>query len=155
MSTNAPRSRVPEFLYYLLALIGLVGAQVQLPAYLPAGFVPGTIAFWKDALANPAGIFLVVDIFVLGSACFVWIFGEARRLGMRGVWGYLLGALLIGISIFVPLFLAMRERRLRSGETTGAWRLEGSDWLGIGLLLAMCLLAAAYSLARIPPWATG
>jgi hypothetical protein len=145
------RSRVPEMLYFLLAAIGLIGTQVQLPAYLPAGFVPGTALFWKDALANAAGKFLVVDIFVLGTAVFIWMFGEARRLAMRGAWIYWLGSLLIGISLFVPLFFAMRERRLRSGAT-GEWRLEGGDWIAVLLSVALCVGAAVYSLFHIPAW---
>lgn len=150
MNSQVPRSRLPEFLFWLLAVLGLVGTQAQLPAYLPLGFVPGTIRFWQDALANPAGIFLVADIFVLGCACFIWIFGEARRLAMRGSWLYLLGALFIGISLFVPIFFAVRERRLRSGQAAGEWRLEGMDWVAIALLIASCLVAVAYSLVNIP-----
>lgn len=145
-----PRSRTPELLFWLLAVLGAIGTQAQLPAYLPLGFVPGTIAFWKDALANPAGVFLVADIFVLGAAMFVWMLGECRRLAMRGAWIYLLGALLIGISIFVPIFFAMRERKLRADTAAGAWRLEGTDWLAIVMMLGLCAAAVGYSVTNVP-----
>lgn len=151
MDMPTHRSQVPEFLFYLLALIGFVGTQVQfLPEYLPAGFVGSLIGFIKDSVANPASTFLLIDVLVLATTAFIWMFGEARRIGMRGAWVYWLGSLLIGVSTFMPLFFALRERRLRTGAATGEWALRGSDWLGVGLSIALCLLAAAYSLLHIP-----
>lgn len=144
-------SRSAEYLYLLLAAIGFVGTQVQfIPAYLPMGFVPSLLGFMKDSVANPASTFLLVDVLVLATAAFIWMFGEARRLGMRAPWLYFLGSLLIGVSTFMPLFFAMRERRLRSGTASGGWGLQGADWLGIGLSVLLCLLALIYSLSRIP-----
>ncbi len=151
MMQSQVHSRVPEFLYYLLAAIGFVGTQVQfLPAYLPLGFVPSLIGFVKDSVANPASTFLLVDVLVLATAAFIWMFGEARRLAMRGAWFYFVGSLLIGVSTFMPLFFAMRERRLRYGTPSGPWALQGADWLGVGLGILLCVAAMAYSLSRIP-----
>lgn len=143
-------SRTTECLFWLLAVLGAIGTQAQLPAYLPQGFVPGTISFWKDALANPAGVFLVADIFVLGTAVMVWMLGECRRLSMPGAWLYLVASLLIGVSIFVPVFFAMRERKRRTDAGTGTWRIEGSDWIAITLMLALCAAAVGYSVMNVP-----
>lgn len=145
-------SRAPEYLYWLLAALGFIGTQAQLPAYLPRGLVTGTYEFWRDALRNPAGIFLVVDIFVLGSAVVVWMLGECRRLAMPGAWLYLVASLVIGISIFVPVFFAMRERKRRTADA-GPWRLEGTDWLAVAMMLAMCAAAVAYSVTHVPAMA--
>ena len=51
--------------------------------------------FWQETLVNPASRLITVDVFFLGLAVFVWMVLEARRLGMRGVWLYLL----FGISL--------------------------------------------------------
>lgn len=151
MTMPQGHSRVPEFLYYLLALIGFVGTQVQfLPAYLPLGFVPSLIGFLKDSVANPASTFLLVDVLVLATAAFIWMFGEARRLAMRGAWFYFLASLLIGVSTFMPLFFAMRERRLRRDTPGGRWTLQGADWLAVGISVLLCVAAMVYSLSRIP-----
>lgn len=149
MNTPA-QSRTPECLFWLLAVLGAVGTQAQLPAYLPHGLVTGTVEFWRDGLANPAGVFLVADIFVLGTAMAVWMMGECRRLSMRGAWIYLVASLVIGVSTFVPIFFAMRERRLRGAAAVGTWRLEGSDWLAIVLMLGMSGVAVGYSVLHVP-----
>ncbi|MCC2658128.1 MAG: hypothetical protein K0Q76_3236 [Panacagrimonas sp.] len=152
MSSDA-QSRTPEYLFWFLALLGAIGTQAQLPAYLPHGLVNGTIEFWKDALINPAGVFLVADIFVLASAVVVWTFGECRRLSMPRAWLYLVASLVIGVSIFVPVFFAMRERKRRTDAGAGTWRLEGSDWIAVGMMLALCVAAVGYSLMNVPPMA--
>jgi len=152
MNPAASNSRWPEVLYLVLAVVGLVGTNAQLPAYLPEGFVAGTLHFWKDSLVTPAGVFLVVDLFVLGTAVFVWMFGECRRLGIAPwmAWVYLLGSLLIGISCFVPLFMAHRQRRLRALHPEQQVNAAGSDFIGIALALALVAAAFAYSLCHIP-----
>lgn len=146
-------SRIPEYLFWLLAVLGFIGTQAQLPAYLPHGLVAGTFEFWRDALRNPAGIFLVADIFVLGTAVVVWMLGECRRLAMPGAWLYLVASLVIGVSIFVPVFFAMRERKRRTDAGTGTWRLEGADWIAIALMLAMSGAAVGYSVMNVPAMA--
>ena len=45
---------------------------------------------------------------------------EARRLGMRGVWLYLLFGMLVAISVTVPIFLINRERALAQREPSSA-----------------------------------
>ena len=146
-------TRTPEYLFWLLAALGAIGTQAQLPAYLPHGLVAGTLEFWRDALLNPAGIFLVADIFVLGTAVVVWMLGECRRLSMPGAWLYIVASLVIGVSIFVPVFFAMRERKRRTDSGGGTWRLEGGDWIAIALMLAMSAAAVGYSLMHVPAMA--
>lgn len=73
-------------LYVVLAIAGLVGTWAQVTGYLEAGFLAGNIAFWKDTVTTPAATFIVVDMFVLAAALFVWMFAEGRRLGIGGHW---------------------------------------------------------------------
>ena len=64
----------------------------------------------------------------------VWMFLEARRLSMRGVWLHVLAGVFVGISIAFPIFLIQRERMLarRDGSAaTGAW--SATDTSGLGL----------------------
>ena len=104
-----------ERVYLALAAIGFVGTGTQVLGYLDEGPFGGTKAFWDDALtSNDAARFLSIDIAVLGVAVFVLLFVEARRVGIaaRWFWVYVVGSVVIGISTFVPLFLAHRQRRL-------------------------------------------
>ena len=60
-----------------------------------------------------------MDVFFLCLAVFVWMVLEARRLGMRGVWLYLLVGIVVAISVTVPVFLINRERALAARESSG------------------------------------
>ena len=139
-----------EILYFLLALAGLAGTWAQGYGYLGLGLVGGNVQFWKDAFAGPASAFLAVDILVLAAAVFIWLFGEGRRLGIAAgwMWACFLGALFIGISFAVPLFLAVRERRLRLERPAERGAPAGLDVLAIAIAVAIGIAAAGYSLAH-------
>ena len=101
--------------YVALAVIGFLGTGSQALGYVDAGPIGGTADFWQDALdTNDAARFFVIDVLVLGVAIFVLLGVEARRVGIATKWFvfYAAGSVLIGISTFVPLFLAHRQRRL-------------------------------------------
>ena len=120
--------------YGLIALLALVGTWGNNVAYLSLGFVGANTAFWQETLANPASRSITVDLFFLGLAVFVWMVLEARRLGMRGVWLYLLFGMLIAISMTVPIFLINRERALAATEpSSAAGRLHVLDAVGLVL----------------------
>ena len=109
--------------YVALAVIGFIGTGSQVLGYLDAGLVGGTADFWRDALdTNDAARFLAIDILVLGVAVFVLLGVEARRVGITAGWFllYVVGSLAVGISTFVPLFLAHRQRRLDAAQPAQA-----------------------------------
>jgi hypothetical protein len=53
-----------------------------------------------------------MDVFVSAAALLVFSFAEGSRLGVRGRWLPAVAALAVGVSLGLPLFLYMRERRL-------------------------------------------
>jgi len=141
-----------EKLYILLGIAGLIGTWAQVLGYLEAGFLAGNIQFWKETVTTPAATFIVVDIFVLAAAVFVLMFAEGRRLGMGAgwLWTYFLGSALIGISCFVPLFLAHRQRVIRTQHAAQNVAPEGTDLIAVGLAVLIGLGAVVYSLMHIP-----
>ena len=75
-----------------------------------------------------------MDILFLGLAAIVWMFLEARRLSMRGIWLHVLASVFIAISIAFPIFFTNRERmraRRDGSAATGAW--SATDTSGLGL----------------------
>lgn len=101
--------------YAAIAVVSLVLTASQAFGYLHAGIAGVTVDFWRDAFkANGASRFLAFDVIGLGTACFVLLWVEASRLGIGTGWrvGYIALSLLIGVSTFVPLFLAHRQRVL-------------------------------------------
>ncbi len=133
--------------YGLIALLALVGTWGNNVAYLSLGLVGANTAFWQETLANPASRSITVDLFFLGLAVFVWMVLEARRLGMRGVWLYLLFGMLVAISVTVPIFLINRERALAQRESSGvAGTLSVFDIAG---LAAVTVAIVAYTVVTL------
>jgi hypothetical protein len=137
------------FAYGLIALLAFVTTWANVLSYSSLGFVGSNVAFWRDTLANPASRFLTLDVFFLGLAVFVWMVLEARRLGMRRVWLYLLFGMLVAISVTVPIFLINRERALAAREPSSAAGTLGTfDVIGLVLVTAAILVYAAVALLR-------
>lgn len=133
--------------YGLIALLALAGTWGNNVAYLSLGFVGANVTFWQETLANPASRSITVDLFFLGLAMFVWMVLEARRLGMRGVWLYLVFGMLVAISVTVPIFLINRERVLAKREPSGtAGTLGVFDIAG---LAAVTVAVTAYAAATL------
>jgi Na+/phosphate symporter len=51
-------------------------------------------------------------------AAAIFMVREARRLAIPHVWAYLVGGMLIAISVTFPLFLVAREFKLNSTDAT-------------------------------------
>jgi hypothetical protein len=133
--------------YGLIALLALVGTWGNNVAYLSLGFMDANTTFWRETLVNPASRSITVDLFFLGIAVFVWMVLEARRLGMRGVWLYLLFGMLVAISVTVPIFLINRERALAARESSSAaGTLSAPDVVGLVLVTAAISVYAAITL---------
>jgi hypothetical protein len=98
-------------LYLALCLIGTV---LPLRAFLPFVELPGAgpRLFLAQLFATPVSGFFGWDVVV--SALVLWAFVaiEGRRLAMRGLWAPIAAILLVGVSLGLPLFLYIRERRL-------------------------------------------
>ena len=69
--------------------------------------------FVQLANANPAAQSLSRDLLVGASAVTIWMVSEARRLKMRGLPWVLLSCVTVAFAFGAPLFLHLRERRLR------------------------------------------
>jgi hypothetical protein len=134
--------------YGLIALLALVGTWGNNVAYLSLGFMEANVTFWRETLVNPASRSITVDLFFLGIAMFVWMVLEARRLGMRGVWLYLLFGMLVAISVTVPIFLINRERALAAREpSSAAGTMSAPDIAGLVLVTAAIAAYAVITLS--------
>lgn len=94
--------------WLVLAIAGLIGtwtfnalAIVQMRDF---------IGDWVNS--GPAVSSLTVDLLVVAVAGSILMVVEARRLGMRFVWLYIVGSAITAFAFTFPLFLAMRERAI-------------------------------------------
>ena len=152
MSGGTPRTTGTEWLLIAIGVLGLVGAWAQGFHYLAHGLVAGNVLFWRDAVATPASTFLTVDILALAAGVFVLMFAEGRRLGLAAgwLWAYFLASLFVAVSFAVPVFLAHRQRRIRLQRPAEAVDPAGSDWIAIGISIAIVVVSVGYSLRHVP-----
>ncbi len=131
----------PVFL--VLALTGLVLTWSQNLAYFGPGSGPGGMMdFLKDTVVNPGARSIAFDILIVGWAASIWMVLEGRRRRMRWVWLYPVVGWSVAMAFAFPLFLAMRERSLRTPpEIEG--RLGTIDGVGLGLVSAFVLVLLA------------
>lgn len=102
--------RVAEACWWVLAGVGLVGTWTFNLLSITAG--RNYLGDWLGS--GPSVNSLVVDVLVVLLACWVFMLVEARRIGIRRVWIYLVLALVVALAFALPLFLAVRERRIRA-----------------------------------------
>jgi hypothetical protein len=128
-------------LYAAIALLALFATWSQNVHYFRPqdgallGFVLATGRFWPDTLATPASVSITVDIALFALAASAFLIIEARRLGIRFAWLYVIFGLLVAISVTFPLFLIARELRLaRGGGESGAPGLTRGDAIGFAML---------------------
>ena len=132
--------------YGLVALIALVGTWGNNIQYLNLGFLGANLKFWQDTLANPASRSITVDVLLLFVAVAVWMLLEARRLGMKGGWLYVIFGILIAISVTFPLFMLNRERALARSGGASAGSLSPTE---VAILLFSGVVACGYTVAAL------
>lgn len=100
--------------YLILAVVGLIGTW-----WFNAIALVELVDFIGDLVASgPAVSSITVDLLVVAAAGSVFLIVEARRLGMRFGWLYVVGSGLTAFAFTFPLFLAMRQRRLNERAAT-------------------------------------
>jgi hypothetical protein len=101
----------PKTIYLVLCVVGVVLPYWQLIPWLTANGLNMSLLF-RQLFVNHVGAFFGMDVFVSAAVLMFFVGSEGSRLGVRGLWLPLLAALAVGVSLGLPLFLYMRERRL-------------------------------------------
>ncbi len=123
-------------IYAAIAAAALVATWTQNVAYFgnSAGFLKN---FLLDLKITPASRSITADIVLFFLAAAIFMVLEARKHGVPFVWAYIVGGMLIAISVTFPLFLIARERKLAAGDEPGAKTVD------VILLSVFAVLAAA------------
>lgn len=103
--------------YLLLALGSLLGAVFLLSGFvsqLPADPTGSMIdALVASLLGNSLTRLILMDVGLAGLAFLIWLVHEANSLSMRRPWIYVALLLATPLAFVVPLFLFMREWKLK------------------------------------------
>ena len=98
------------------AYLGLCVAGTLLPCwqFLPFFRNHGldTGAFFEQLFANPVSGFFGMDVLVSSVVLWVFVFTEGRRSRVAHLWAPIAANVAIGVSLGLPLFLYLREKRL-------------------------------------------
>jgi hypothetical protein len=98
--------------YLILSVLGFLLPYSQfLPWLREHGF--DWQEFRYEMFENRIASFFVYDVLVAAGALLVFMIVEGARVGVRHLWAPILGTFLVGVSFALPLFLFLREERLR------------------------------------------
>ena len=98
-------------IYLLLCVLGTVLPYSQFVQFLIAYGFDANL-FVQQLLANSVSTFAWADVLVSSLVVWVFVFWEGSRLKMSNLWLYVVCNLLVGVSLALPLFLFMRQRKL-------------------------------------------
>ena len=94
--------------YFALAIVGTVLPLSQfVPWLLQHG--PDVRLFIEELFSTRIGGFFGWDVIVSALVVATFIVAEGRALGMSRLWMPLAGTFMVGVSLGLPLFLALRE----------------------------------------------
>ncbi len=101
----------PKHIYLGLCVAGtLLPVAAFLPFLREHGLDAG--AFAAQLFASPVSSFFGWDVIVSSLVLWAFVALEGRRLAVSRLWMPVVANLLVGVSLGLPLFLYMRERRL-------------------------------------------
>ena len=110
---QARSSRKLEYFYGGLAVIGLIATWTYNVLFIQEHGGFSLALYISENYANYASGSISNDILVVVIAFFVWSFVEAKKLRMKHWWAYVPLTFCVAIAVALPLFLMMRERKLR------------------------------------------
>jgi hypothetical protein len=96
--------------YLALCVVGMLPYCKLVPWLIEHGFnVPLLV---QELFATRIGAFFGLDVIISALVLFVFIGAEGRRIALRRLWFPVIATLLVGVSLGLPLFLYLRQRRL-------------------------------------------
>ncbi len=101
--------------YGAIAVAALILTWVNAGPYLHS-VTDFVVTVWRDAKVNEGSQFVAAEMCGLALTSVVLMVTEGRRYGVRFVWAYVVGRLVIAISVAFPLFLLARELKIGTTE---------------------------------------
>jgi len=109
----------PKTVYLALCILGLVLPYSEFVAWLLQHGLNLPL-FFRELFANRISAFFAMDVIVSAVSLLVFTRIESARMGIRNRWLVLVAVLTVGVSLGLPLFLYLRERKLERGAAPAA-----------------------------------
>jgi magnesium-transporting ATPase (P-type) len=101
--------------YLILCILGTALPYSQfIPFLLEHGL--NLERFFEQLFTNRISAFFGMDVVTSSLVLWTFVWVEGSRLKMKNLWLYIASNLIVGVSLALPLFLLMRQRKLE--ETT-------------------------------------
>ena len=114
----------PQNLYLALCIAGTVLPYSQFIPFLQE-HGPDLRVFVAQMFANRISSFFAFDVIVSSAVLLALVAIDGRRVGVRPLWLPIVANLTVGVSLGLPLFLYLRERRLASASPDGTGAVHG------------------------------
>ena len=101
----------PKNLYLALCVAGTALPYSQFLPFLREHGLD-LLLFFEQLFSNQIGGFFGWDVIVSSVVLWALVVIEGRRAGVKRLWAPIAANLAVGVSLGLPLFLYMRERRL-------------------------------------------
>ena len=108
--TTIHQHRRRFWFYLVVSIIGLTTAWIFNGIAVMQG--QGFTDYLQAWFTTPLDWVLSLDLLVVAVAGSAFMIFEARRLGIKRVWLYIVASGITAFAFTFPLFLAMRERKL-------------------------------------------
>lgn len=103
----------PKTLYLILCAAGTMLPYSQLVPFLAENGLDLRL-FFEELFSTRIGAFFGWDVIVSSLVLWAFVWIDGRRAGVKKLWAPIAANLAVGVSLGLPLFLYMRERRLES-----------------------------------------
>ena len=101
--------------YIIIAIVALIATWYHNILFMKTNG-EGFMGFINGMYANHAAASISNDVLFLGIAVNVLMIVEAKRLGIKYVWVYILLSFVVAISVIAPIFLAVRQWKISKNE---------------------------------------
>ena len=100
-----------QTVYFILCILGTVLPYSQfVPFFREQGL--DIKMFFEELFVNRISGGFGMDIMISALVLGIFVFWEGSRLKMKNLWVYIASTLGVGVSLGLPLFLLMRQRKL-------------------------------------------
>ena len=100
-----------QYSYLVLCILGTVLPCSQLLPFIREHGLNVSLMI-EQLFANRISGFFGLDVIISSLVLWVLVLTEGRRQRMSRLWVYIAGSLVVGVSLGLPLFLYVRERKL-------------------------------------------
>ena len=104
------------WIYLIFSILGFVIPWYFNWQFMLTGETFTPQKFLAAGMVSPLASSLTTDFMICASALFTFIIIESKRLKMKRMWIVYLSTFLIAIAFAAPLFLLMRELKLRENS---------------------------------------